>query len=190
MHNIQRVHRASHGAYLVSPMTYNLSKINALVDARSLLWLRLVSFRSCCTELPSFGQLLSLISFHHTASMAILVFSSTKPSITAPQRAHRCIVAAISRISANKKTGLRWVLLYVPSFPFFPRRLFPPSGRATTKAEASCCSITPFADLARTGLPSQRFTFIRSDAAMFSRTEGKSGNWVVAGWIFRKNVRP
>ena len=52
--------------------------------------------------------------------MAILVFSSSKPRVTAPERAHRCIIAAISRISANEKAGLRWVLLYVPSLlPFF-----------------------------------------------------------------------
>ena len=48
--------------------------------------------------------------------MAILVLSSSKRRIATPKHARRCVVAAISRILANEKGGLRWVLMYVPLF--------------------------------------------------------------------------
>src|SRR5271169_2770087 len=48
--------------------------------------------------------------------MNILVFSSSKCRIAAPKHACRCVIAAISRIPANEKAGLRWVLMYVPFF--------------------------------------------------------------------------
>src|SRR6266700_5600495 len=89
-------------------------------------------------------------------------------------------VANGAQISANKKAGLRWVLLYVPSLlPFFSLRRLSSSGRGTTKAKASRSSITPYADSARTGLPSRRSTSIQLHVARFSGTEGQSGNWVV-----------
>jgi hypothetical protein len=48
--------------------------------------------------------------------MAILVLSSSKRRIAAPKHARHCVVAAISRISANEQAGLRRVLMYVLVF--------------------------------------------------------------------------
>jgi len=62
---------------------------------------------------------------------------------------------------------------------FFSLHRFSSSGRGTTKAKGSCSSITPYADLARTGLPSRRSTSIQLHVARFFGTEGQSGNWVV-----------
>ena len=62
---------------------------------------------------------------------------------------------------------------------FFSLRQFSSSGWGTTKAKASRSSITPYADSARTGLPSRRSTSIQLRIARFSGTEGQSGNWVV-----------
>src|ERR1700678_825336 len=45
--------------------------------------------------------------------MVIFVFSPSKPRITAPKHARRCVAAAISGISTEEKAGLVWVLMYV-----------------------------------------------------------------------------
>jgi hypothetical protein len=44
--------------------------------------------------------------------MAILVLLSSKRRIRAPKHARRCVIEAISRIPADEKAGLSWVLMY------------------------------------------------------------------------------
>ena len=56
--------------------------------------------------------------FHHTASMTLLVFSSSKSRVTATKHARRCVAAAVSRISTTEKAGLTWVLMYALLFFF------------------------------------------------------------------------
>jgi len=48
--------------------------------------------------------------------MAVLVFSLSKSRVTSPKHARRCVAAAVSRISAKKRAGLTWVLMYVLLF--------------------------------------------------------------------------
>lgn len=43
--------------------------------------------------------------------MAVLVFSSSKRRIADLKHARHCVIAAISRIPAKQKVGLRWVLM-------------------------------------------------------------------------------
>ena len=48
--------------------------------------------------------------------MVVLVYSPSKPHVTAPKHTRCCIATAILRISTEEKAGLVWVLMYV--FPF------------------------------------------------------------------------
>ena len=45
--------------------------------------------------------------------MVILVYSPSKPHVTAPKHTCRCVAAAILRILTEEKAGLVWVLMYV-----------------------------------------------------------------------------
>lgn len=53
---------------------------------------------------------LFLTSFHHTTSMAIFVFLSSKHHIRV-KHSHRCVIEAILRIPPKEKAGFSWVLM-------------------------------------------------------------------------------
>ena len=50
--------------------------------------------------------------------MVVLVYSPSKPHITAPKHTCHCVATAILRISMEEKGGLVWVLMCVFSFLF------------------------------------------------------------------------